>query len=937
MCLIKIKHRLKELLTPTDSDTNQEVMQRLYAESFMTFSMGFLLALLVAESIHYTNPNAPFLLWLSIIESIYILRVSMTCLYDRSEKNIIWLGRFRIATLVSGLAWALLALMLFQNNNVLNQFIISFTLAGLSAGVAMSYVIDRSSLFLFIIPVIFSLFTRLLLEATPLSYTMSSMVILFLSHIIISGRKNNTAILRNIEIANTSLQAEAREKSYSRVMELLANDVPLDQILLNIIRDIESKFPRMLCSFKLLDPVEKSLRHVAAPSLPDFYNRALDGLSIGIHITSCGTAAFTGQRVIAENVHTNPDWESYGALVQQAKLAACWSEPIKNLDGKVLGTIAIYYRKPTLPTEAEIEFVTQNTYFASVAIERTTFNNDLKFAALLYQNSTESMMITNVENNIVSVNPAFCNITGYQPEEVIGKNPRILSSGRQDKEFFRELWQQLNMHGKWQGELWNRKKNGEIYPELLRINTIYDQNQNVLYRVGLASDTSKAKASEDTIWRQANFDSLTGLPNRRMFHDRFQQEIKKASRSQSQLALMFLDLDHFKEVNDSLGHHTGDKLLQEAARRLVHCVRDTDTVSHMDTVARLGGDEFTIILGDLKENENIEPIVHRVLNSLSEPYQLDNEVVYISVSIGITMYPFDAEDADTLIKNADQAMYAAKRTGRNRFCYFTESMQVNIQNRMRLANDLRIALKEGQFFLLYQPIIDLSNHQIYKAEALIRWQHPSRGLVSPAEFIPIAEDTGLIIDIGNWVFQQAATQVAKWRETHHPEFQVSINKSPVQFYNTSSNKEGTHINWTNYLKNLGLPGQSISVEITERLLLDTSDSINNQLLEFRDSGIQVSLDDFGTGYSSMSYLKKFDIDYIKIDQSFVKNLEDSSDDLALCEAIIVMAHKLNMKVIAEGVETQHQLNMLKEAGCDYGQGYFFSKPIDSEAFEQLLQ
>jgi EAL domain-containing protein (putative c-di-GMP-specific phosphodiesterase class I) len=321
------------------------------------------------------------------------------------------------------------------------------------------------------------------------------------------------------------------------------------------------------------------------------------------------------------------------------------------------------------------------------------------------------------------------------------------------------------------------------------------------------------------------------------------------------------------------------------------------------------------------------------LQKLAEPFRLGDDVAYVSASIGITLYPDDATDIDILLKNADQAMYTAKDQGRNRYQYFTASMQETAQAKKRLTIDLRDAVANSEFILYYQPIIELATGAIYKAEALIRWQHPTRGLVSPVEFIPIAEETGMINDIGNWVFTEAAKQVKIWRTSHHAAFQISVNKSPVQFHATGS----THVDWIDYLRQLDLPGQSIAVEITEGLLLQARTTVTEQLLEFRNAGMQISIDDFGTGYSSLSYLKKFDIDYVKIDQSFTGNLKPGSSDMVLCEAIIVMAHKLGMKVIAEGVETEGQRDLLLAAGCDYGQGYLYSKPVPAAEFEKLLK
>ncbi len=487
------------------------------------------------------------------------------------------------------------------------------------------------------------------------------------------------------------------------------------------------------------------------------------------------------------------------------------------------------------------------------------------------------------------------------------------------------MWKVIDTTGHWQGEILNKRKNGEIYPQWLTINTIYNPDNSVYRRVTLFSDISQKKQSEQIIWQQANFDPLTDLPNRRMFHDRLAQEIKKSHRAGLPLALMFLDLDHFKEINDTLGHNTGDLLLIETARRIAECVRESDTV------ARLGGDEFTVILSEIDDLNCVERIARLIVQKLSEPFQLHNEITYVSVSIGITLYPDDAVAIEDLLKHADQAMYASKNQGRNSYNYFTPSMQETARNQRQLTNDLRGALADHQFQLVYQPIVELATGVIDKAEALIRWRHPVRGLISPAEFITIAEKTGMIVEIGDWVFREAARQNALWRASNHQQFQISVNKSPIQFHRNNS-----HADWFEYLQALDLPGQSIVVEITEGLLLEADAAITGQLLQFRDAGIQVSLDDFGTGYSSLSYLKKFHIDYLKIDQSFVRNLTLHSDDMALCEAIIVMAHKLGIQVIAEGIETAIQRDLLTAAGCDYGQGYFFSRPVPANEFEALL-
>jgi diguanylate cyclase (GGDEF)-like protein len=390
--------------------------------------------------------------------------------------------------------------------------------------------------------------------------------------------------------------------------------------------------------------------------------------------------------------------------------------------------------------------------------------------------------------------------------------------------------------------------------------------------------------------------------------------------------LLFIDLDRFKEVNDTLGHHMGDELLIQAAYRIQQCVRESDSV------ARLGGDEFTVILPSLTNVSDIGQIAQNIIDTLARPFPLGEDQAYISASVGITVYPDDAENIEDLLKNADQAMYAAKRAGRNRYSYFTSTMQDAANERMRLVRDIHHANTVGEFSVYYQPIVELATGRINKVEALLRWEHPQHGFISPAVFIPIAEDTGLIHDIGNWVFEESVHRLKRWRSRYDDKFQISINKSPVQF--RAENQ--TYENWITRLKEEGLSGDGIAIEITEGLLLHADTNINGKLLAFRDAGIQVAIDDFGTGYSSLSYLMKFDIDYLKIDQSFVRNLGEDESDLALSEAIIVMAHKLGLKVIAEGVETVQQRDILKQIGCDYAQGYLYSRPVPHEQLEAWL-
>jgi len=554
-----------------------------------------------------------------------------------------------------------------------------------------------------------------------------------------------------------------------------------------------------------------------------------------------------------------------------------------------------------------------------------TQDEERQIASIVYQESKEAMFICDEDKKIIATNPAFTKITGYSSKEVYGRNPKLLNSGKQGAGFYKSMWETIITTGHWQGEIWNKRKSGEEYIEWLMLNTILDDQGKVRRYIAIFFDITEKKMAEKLIWTQENYDPLTQLPNRKMFHEQLKHELELSIKAGKGLGLLSLGLDKFKEVNDALGHSVGDILLFEAAKRILMSVKKEGVV------ARLGGDEFGVILPELNDVHSIDHIAQAIKQSLSQPFSLAGEEIFISVSIGISISPEDTLDDDQLLNNAEQAMQAAKHLGRNRFNYFTKAMQVSALYRLHLLNDMRSALAKQQFELYYQPIVDIKTGVIHKAEALLRWHHPEYGMVMPEDFIPLAEESGLIVDIGDWVFKQAVYQVKHFREKWGINIQISINKSPVQFQAVDD-----HLSWISYLKEQGLTGESVVIEITEGLLMNNNSSVIAQLNQFHDTGIQISMDDFGTGYSSLSYLKKFDIDYLKIDRSFVKHLAPQADELFLSEAIIIMGHALRMSIIAEGVETEQQRQLLIDMGCEYGQGYLFSKPVPAAAFETLV-
>ena len=556
-----------------------------------------------------------------------------------------------------------------------------------------------------------------------------------------------------------------------------------------------------------------------------------------------------------------------------------------------------------------------------VALERS----EERFRRIVHS-AGEGIWEIDAQSVTTFVNPKMAAMLGYAIEEMLDR-PLIDFMDAEGRTIL-----ERNIARRQQGiaerhELKFLRKDGRDVWTTMATNPIFDASGKYLGALALVTDITDRKASTELIWQQANFDQLTGLPNRHMFMDRLSQETRKADRNAAFLALLFLDLDHFKEVNDQYGHAAGDAVLVEAARRIASCVRSTDTL------ARLGGDEFTVILAGLDHVGSVERIAQAMIAALSQVFDVGGQRIFISASIGIALYPPDARDLDELLACADQAMYSSKNGGRNRFSYFTPDLQEAAMARQNMGADMRAAITAQQFEIVYQPIVSLHSGAVYKAEALLRWRHPTRGLLGPAEFIPFAESNGLIVEIGDWVFREAARQAHTWQATIDPAFQVSVNKSPVQFRRDADMYEG----WFAYLQELGLPRQSIVIEIIESTLMQGADQVLERLRHYRAMGLQVALDDFGTGYSSLSHLKRFDIDYVKIDQSFVSQLETDQGDLALCEAIIAMAHKLGLKVVAEGVETHGQRQLLVEAGCDYAQGYIFARPMPAEEFEVMAR
>ncbi|HYE35971.1 sensor domain-containing protein [Methylocaldum sp.] len=584
-----------------------------------------------------------------------------------------------------------------------------------------------------------------------------------------------------------------------------------------------------------------------------------------------------------------------------------------------------------VPVEITLNpFATSEGTFTLVSIiditERQLAEERLRQAATVFESTAEGVIITDADIKIIAVNKAFTTITGYSEQEVLGRNPRAFRSGRHHSDFYRDLWTSILESGSWQGEIWDRRKNGEVYPKWLTISVIRDEAGHVINYIGVFSDISQIKRSEEQLAHLAHYDPLTNLPNRLLLNSRLSHALEQAKRQNRKVVLLFLDLDRFKTINDSLGHPAGDELLVAAGRRIRHRLREADTL------ARLGGDEFVILLEHLNHCQ-AAAIAQHVLVALSEPFRLaSGHEVFVSASIGISIFPDDAQDSTQLVRNADAAMYQAKESGRNTYHFYTEALTHSANQRLDLESRLRRALERKEFILHYQPQVDIATGRIIGVEALVRWQSPEMGLIPPAQFIPLAEETGLIIPLGEWVLRSACAQTKAWLEQGLPPLTVAVNFSSLQFRQSDTVERVRAI-----LEETGLPAAQLELEITESATLEQGEHAQATLLALKALGVRLAIDDFGTGYSSLAYLKRFAFDTVKIDRSFVKDLSESRNDGEIAATVIAMARNLRLTALAEGVETEEQLAFLRDLGCDTYQGYFFSRPQPAEDMAVLLR
>ncbi|CAM8665832.1 COG5001 Predicted signal transduction protein containing a membrane domain, an EAL and a GGDEF domain [Comamonadaceae bacterium] len=728
-------------------------------------------------------------------------------------------------------------------------------------------------------------------------------------------------------------QQNAAERS---LLEMLASDVPLQSIMSEFILRYETIFPGILGSVLLMDEEGQHLMQGASPSLPTAYSEAIHGMPIGPEVGSCGTAAYTAREVLVSDIANDPRWADYKTLALSHGLRACWSVPIRSTKGKVIGTFANYYRVARMPSDSELQAARRSAYLLSLAIENDLNDRQIqqdrqaieeagRYRQAILDSMVDGLVTLDLNGRIHTYNNAACRMMGRDPNatrpqtlnELLGTQMPVNAAGH-----LTLLGTVDSIEGS-TVEVNGRHANGALRPISVSASRIPHTEQDTF--VVTLRDITQQRQDEEEIRRLAFYDPLTGLPNRRLLMDRVRQAMVNSARLSQHGALMFLDLDHFKLLNDTLGHDVGDELLQQVAYRLRSCVREGDSV------ARLGGDEFVVLLEGLSESpkeaaNQAEVVAHKILDALALPYSLRGHGYNSTPSIGIVVFMEDQETMDDLLKKADVAMYQAKAAGRNTARFFDPVMQAAVTTHAELAKEIRLGLQRHEFVLHYQVQID-SQGRCTGAEALVRWNHRVRGLVSPAHFIPLAEETGMILPLGEWVLESACQQLVEWsRNPMTAHWTLAVNVSASQLAQPEFVSSVSKV-----LQRSGAPAAKLKLELTESMLVNDVEDIIVKMMAIKELGVSFSLDDFGTGYSSLSYLKRLPLSQLKIDQSFVRDVLTDPSDAVIARTVVALGHSLGLTVIAEGVETVEQRNALAAMQCDAFQGYFFGRPAPADA------
>ena len=726
----------------------------------------------------------------------------------------------------------------------------------------------------------------------------------------------------DISVARRGL---ALREGYARIFEHIAGDTPLTSILTELVEVLEGQLPDSLCSVMLVNSAGTHLLIGAAPRLPAAYTEAIDPLVIGPEMGACGAAVHHRRRVVCADLERHPNWVSVRDLAIEHGLRSCWSEPILALDGHVLGSFAVYTSQVHEPDQSEIDTVTEAVHVARLAIERRRSLAQQRLAAQVFEHNHDAILITDPAWRILSVNRAYTVLTGYSAKETLGRTPTFLLAPEHGEDFVRSLQSRLSDEGFWEGEVWNRRKDGSELILDESVVAITDEHGKVQHHIIVANDITERKRSEERVHHLAHYDTVTDLPNRTLLQDRLGQAIAQAEREHKHVGVLFLDLDRFKNINDSLGHHLGDRILRAVAERLGSVLRDGDTV------ARLGGDEFVLVLPGLRMPEDSGIVAEKLFSAMNHPFELEGHHLTVTPSIGVSVYPGDGTTSDELIRNADAAMYHAKGLGRNNYQFYQAEMNARALETLSLESELRRALEAGEFELHYQPQFDHATGELVGAESLVRWRHRERGLIPPGQFIPIAEERGLIGALGEWTLREACRQQRAWQNAGLKVVPVAVNLSAPQFHDPLLPTKIEAI-----LRDSGVPATLLHLELTESMLMQDSETALATLRRLGAMGIRFALDDFGTGYSSLAYLHRFELHYLKIDRSFVAEITSSRDSAAIAGLIVALGKNLGLTLVAEGVETEEQRAALGALGCDRLQGYLLGRPVPAEAFARQL-
>jgi diguanylate cyclase (GGDEF)-like protein/PAS domain S-box-containing protein len=865
-------------------------LRQLFSASKVSLITSTLLAAILAYMQREVIASSVVLAWLSLVVLVAFSRAALVNAYQSSPvgdntATQVWLVRFRLGVLAVGVVWGSAGFLMFPANGPQHQMFLIFILAGLSAGGVVAFSADLVSSVVFSITSLVPIVIRLFITGDDLFVAMGMAGILYLGFMIISLRRINRSITENIVL---HLEAAAREETVRTSEEryrLLLKYSPVG------IFHYDTNLVITYCNERFADILRNTVDGIVGLDMKTLKDQS---------ILTASRNALKGEKVFYEG--------QYCATFSDAII---WIDmtcaPSRDGTGRIVGGIAI------------IQDIT----------ERKQAEEMLRVSAIAFE-SQSAMIVTAPNSIILRVNRAFTKLTGYSAQEALGQTPHLLNSGRHDKVFFQTMWDTLKETGYWQGEIWNRRKNGMIVVEWLTIAAVTALDGSVTHYVGTFSDITENKDAMAEIHRLAYYDPLTHLPNRRLLQDRLGQILAAATRNGLHGAILFLDLDNFKTLNDTRGHDAGDKLLVEVAQRLRASVREGDIVG------RLGGDEFVVLLEDLSAKAEAaamltKQVSEKLLDTLAHPYNFDGYEFHCTASIGIRLFR-EKEPVEDLFRHADLAMYQAKTAGRNTLSFFDPTMQAMVTARAEMEKDMRRALEQNQFKLYFQSQV-YCNCQIVGAEVLLRWQHPERGLVSPLEFIPLAEKTSLILPIGQWVLEKACAQLKVWEvamNTRH--LRLAVNVSARQFRHPDFVAQ-----MRQSLSRNAINSELLKLELTESLVLDNINDTIIKMHALREIGVRFSLDDFGTGYSSFSYLTQLPLDQLKIDRSFVSNIGLKSTDAIIVQTIIGMAHNLGIEVIAEGVETEEQRAFLEQHGCPAYQGYLFSKPVPIEEFERLVE